>query len=419
MKKTMTLFLGVCMSLSMFAQEKEKFSHVSLGLRGGISVMRDYGKYNVIEDRMNYLGGANLEYTFNPLWGFGLDYVYMPYDQDYQDAGKLTGLAHEATAYVSVNLSNLLAQYRSGHWQKLNFYGNLGGGISFFDYDNTMSGQKGDDKCLVIPAGLTMEYNLGKVFAINLGAEYRWHKYTDMKKDMVGRTGYDNYGFMLATAGFKFKFAGSKKHVRNISYETFELARAYDACAPKINALQEEVNKEKAALNAKIVEQDAALDAQNQQINKLNGTVKDLEDKMNTYMANVASREQRNAAEIAAIKKAQETVVKEAFNALEFETGSSVIKSTSYRSLDKLAEVIQANPSWRLKLNGYTDNSGNLEKNIQLSQERADAVRSYLIEKGVSAAKVTAEGHGPENPVASNSTAQGRAKNRRVEIKID
>lgn len=419
MKKTVALLVAFYLTFGMYAGEKEKFSHISLGFRGGISIIKTYGEYLQVEDRMNYLGGGNLEYSFNPRWGFGFDYVYMPYDMDYGISGKLTALAHEITAYTSFNISNIVAPYRSGNWQKLNFYGNLGGGISLFDYDNTMSKQKGNDKCLVIPMGFMIEYNLGGAFAINLGSEYRWHNYSDMKKEFIGDISGLNNGFFTGTLGVKFKFGGSKEHVRNISYPAFEKARMDDECTPRFREMQATLQKEAATLNSKINVQESIINNQTQEIENLNGSIKNLENKLNGFISNIASKEQRNAEEIARIKKAQETVVKDAFNTLEFETGSAVIKSSSNKSLDKLAEVLKLNSTWKLGLNGYTDNTGNAEANIRLSKERAGAVKNYLVERGISSGRITAEGHGAENPVASNATAEGRAKNRRVEIQID
>jgi outer membrane protein OmpA-like peptidoglycan-associated protein len=75
-------------------------------------------------------------------------------------------------------------------------------------------------------------------------------------------------------------------------------------------------------------------------------------------------------------------------------------------------------PEWHLTIEGYTDNSGRQEKNLQLSQQRALAVKNYLIQKGIAEYHLTATGLGQEHPIADNSTPAGRAINRRVELKI-
>jgi outer membrane protein OmpA-like peptidoglycan-associated protein len=73
--------------------------------------------------------------------------------------------------------------------------------------------------------------------------------------------------------------------------------------------------------------------------------------------------------------------------------------------------------SLMLNIDGYTDNTGAADKNQALSESRADAVKAYLSSKGVAESKMTAAGHGADEPVADNKTAAGRAKNRRVEMK--
>ncbi len=75
-------------------------------------------------------------------------------------------------------------------------------------------------------------------------------------------------------------------------------------------------------------------------------------------------------------------------------------------------------PSLVIEISGHTDNTGTTEINMKLSQDRADAVRNYLIRKGISAERVTAKGYGDTEPVADNSTDEGKAKNRRTEVRI-
>ena len=84
--------------------------------------------------------------------------------------------------------------------------------------------------------------------------------------------------------------------------------------------------------------------------------------------------------------------------------------------LDRLANYMQSNPQTRLVIEGYTDSTGSLATNEVLSQRRADAVASALIERGVSGQNLRAVGKGESLPVASNATAAGRQQNRRVEV---
>jgi len=101
-----------------------------------------------------------------------------------------------------------------------------------------------------------------------------------------------------------------------------------------------------------------------------------------------------------------------------FDTGLSTLKTTSYKSLNDLVEVMKLKPSLIIEIGGHTDNTGSTEINLKLSQDRADAVRNYLIKKGISSSRITAVGYGDSLPVFENSTEEGKAKNRRTEVKI-
>lgn len=118
------------------------------------------------------------------------------------------------------------------------------------------------------------------------------------------------------------------------------------------------------------------------------------------------------------IKKEEEDVLKLAFKNLEFETGNAIIKKSSYPSLTKLADLMKRHPTWFLSIAGHTDNVGGYEYNMNLSKNRAKAVGDYLIAKGVNPEMLKLYWYGYNYPVADNTTASGRQKNRRVEFKI-
>lgn len=101
---------------------------------------------------------------------------------------------------------------------------------------------------------------------------------------------------------------------------------------------------------------------------------------------------------------------------VSFETGSTALTPGSYGTLDGVAAALAAHPDIRVEIAGYTDNAGAPGTNLRLSQLRAEAVRAYLVSRGVGAGRLTARGYGSANPVASNATAAGRVQNRRVEL---
>jgi outer membrane protein OmpA-like peptidoglycan-associated protein len=101
---------------------------------------------------------------------------------------------------------------------------------------------------------------------------------------------------------------------------------------------------------------------------------------------------------------------------VEFATGTAKLSAASQSELDGVAAVLVRNDHLNFEVAGHTDNAGNYNGNVSLSQKRADAVRSYLVSQGVTGSRLTAKGYGPDKPVADNSTANGRARNRRVEM---
>lgn len=115
-----------------------------------------------------------------------------------------------------------------------------------------------------------------------------------------------------------------------------------------------------------------------------------------------------------------EPVIKEVINlkGVTFKTGSDVINPSSYSRLNISAKDLVRNPGLKVEVAGHTDNVGNSANNQTLSQKRAEAVRAYLINKGVDSSRLSARGYGDSEPAASNDTAEGRAKNRRVELRI-
>jgi OOP family OmpA-OmpF porin len=116
-------------------------------------------------------------------------------------------------------------------------------------------------------------------------------------------------------------------------------------------------------------------------------------------------------------KKPVQQILKEAFDNLDFEFNRAIIKPASFASLDELSEVLNK-INWNLILSGHTDNVGSEDFNLKLSTKRAEAVKNYLINKGIAAERITAKGFGESMPIAPNDTEQNRAINRRVEFFI-
>ncbi len=118
------------------------------------------------------------------------------------------------------------------------------------------------------------------------------------------------------------------------------------------------------------------------------------------------------------IKKEVKRLFQKALQGIQFQTGASTIKAGSFPILNQIAQVLNANPTYLIEIQGHTDNVGKPASNMILSDKRAAAVRDYLIKKGVDDGRMTSHGYGDTKPVAENTTSAGKAKNRRVEFVV-
>lgn len=104
---------------------------------------------------------------------------------------------------------------------------------------------------------------------------------------------------------------------------------------------------------------------------------------------------------------------------VQFELGSDKLLEVSFPLLDAVAQVMSENMQIEIiEIAGHTDASGGAKRNRELSQQRAESVRRYLISKGIGKSRMTAKGYGPDKPIAGNDTPEGREANRRVEFVI-
>jgi outer membrane protein OmpA-like peptidoglycan-associated protein len=118
------------------------------------------------------------------------------------------------------------------------------------------------------------------------------------------------------------------------------------------------------------------------------------------------------------LEKEEQEVIDTAFDNLEFVSGKDVIKDESKASLTKLAELLIEKEDWKIQIAGHTDNVGNDNTNMELSKDRANAVADYIESRGVSRDRMIIQWFGETQPIADNETAEGRQKNRRVEMEI-
>ncbi len=101
-----------------------------------------------------------------------------------------------------------------------------------------------------------------------------------------------------------------------------------------------------------------------------------------------------------------------------FDTGKSTIRKASRPKLGKVADLLKKYPQLRIEISGHTDSVGSESDNVKLSQERADAVKQFLVDEGIEEGRIATRGAGPGEPIADNKSKKGRSKNRRIEFKV-
>ena len=175
-------------------------------------------------------------------------------------------------------------------------------------------------------------------------------------------------------------------------------------------AFQAEIEKEEKAEKEQTVESNAALDKEETQ--KIAETFQTIEISKNAEMNKDHSRKSDLAGVQAPVLVADQKSI------IYFEHDSNELPQIAYETLINIVKFTSQGPDLKITVEGYTDSRGDPVYNKQLSKYRADIVKNYLIGQGISPSKIKTSGRGPDNPLQSNKTFEGRQKNRRVEIQV-
>lgn len=469
-KKTVAFSLALVFAMSVNAQDKSK-SSTTPKIFGGISQYRTwtFGFNGGITVPSVIIGGTNDfgknvglgEYTFGEYYGlsvrkqithtFGIQgNLNRGHVISYNENSRIsltggTGPYSSAKTEVQydLNLSGVIniATIDFLHRENTaNFYLTAGYGVLAYNpivYKTygadlgsvNFKGQRGDngDKDYVkeayLPVGLGFKFKLSNNVALDLGYEM---KFVDGDNfDGVSGNGNSRDKFSYTHAGLEFSLGSKAK--KDLNWVN-PIALMYDelkdsTLRQEIEALKSRVTTAEQAVEDLKKDSDgdgvanhldkcantpagATVDGSGCELDTDADGVADWKDKCPTE---AGTAELNGCPEV---KVATLTGVKN----IQFEYNSSVLKTASYETLDQVSSTLRAQKELKLQLDGHASQEGSAAYNVQLSLDRANAVKTYLVNSGVPADRIAVNGYGESRPIASNSTKAGREANRRVEF---
>lgn len=375
---------------------RKQFSHLfGLELEGNRGTIKTYNHDLSGPAIENSLGATSAKTRVN--WAASLNGVFQ--------LGTVDFLRRENAVnfYAKVGLgvlANNPVQYSGNDFSGTEVYNNEGKWGEEIFGDRTKTGDRDNKLAAFVPVGVGVKFKLSEVVALNLGYTMNFTDdnllYGPGRSDVKGK--YSNvYGGLEFTLGSRDK--------ENLTFAN-PVATLYDEL--KDPSLRNEV------------------EALKQRVSTLEGTVDQLgkdsdgdgvSDKFdkcpNTPAGTVVDG---SGCPIKFPEPQNNLVAGEYYAPIQFEFDSSVLKTESYSTLDKLAKELR-DSNGTVTLDGYASAEGSEAYNLNLSKDRANAVKQYLVNAGVPASSINANGYGEANPIASNATEEGRIQNRRVEIK--
>ncbi len=266
---------------------------------------------------------------------------------------------------------------------------------------------------LIIPVGLGAKFKVSDGVNIDLGWTINFVDGDNL--DGLYKNG-NNDKYNYAYAGLEFALGkGKQLAFHNPVAATYDEALAAKNAA---NALKGDLDAQKAE-NAKLRSEMADLlkdtdgDGVADKLDKCPGTPS------GTVVdgSGCPLKTPEKVVEKVVVTEEDRKVVNEAIKNLEFDLNKATIRAKSFASLNRVAALL-VQKNFSLKLAGHTDNTGSKELNLRLSKARAESVKAYLVAQGANASRIEATGYGMGQPIASNKTAAGRQKNRRVEFTL-
>lgn len=283
----------------------------------------------------------------------------------------------------------------------------------------------GSQTKLYIPVDAGFKFAIAKGINLDLGYQLNW---TNQHFDGVTGDQYKNDLFAYAHAGLEFALGSTNKPSLSNSNPVATLVNDYTAKYDDLKAQRD-------ALKAQGEELKAANAALQKQLQTLTNDLKDDDgdgvankfDKCPNTPAGIKvdgsgcplpeMKHETKIIEKVIVTEEDKKIVTEAIQNLEFDLSKATIRERSFPSLNRVAALL-IEKNFSLKLAGHTDNTGSRELNLRLSKDRAESVKNYLVSKGANPSRIEATGYGPDQPIATNTTAEGRQQNRRVEFTL-
>ncbi|MCA5004461.1 OmpA family protein [Sphingobacterium bovistauri] len=397
---------------------RSEYKTWSFGLNAGLLNQWNFFDFNQegfkkMDNNAGY--SAYIKKHFSPSFGIKAQYL----GGKVGGSNPTTGTSFETKTPWSAALSGELT-LGNANWRFINSFIKpfVSVGVGALNFETTYAGNTHDAKTkLFIPVDAGFKFAIAKGVNFDLGYQLNFVN-KDFNGIQSGSLKHDTYNYIHA--GLEIALGGSGKPFLANSNPAATLAA-------DVNNKYDQIKAERDALIAS----NNVLKDQIAQINQ------DLEDSDNDGVPNkfdkcpntpagvpvdgagcpIKLKNETKVIEKIVVTEEDKKVVDEAIKNLEFETGKSTIRSTSYSSLDRVAAIL-IEKNFSLKLAGHTDNTGSLQTNLRLSKERAESVKAYLVSKGANASRIEATGYGPNQPIASNTTAEGRQQNRRVEFTL-
>jgi len=344
-------------------------------------------------------------------------------DPTFGQVGSFKTSFYQATLSAVVNVGSLSFLHRTNG---INFFVNGGGGLAWYDpkiySDNSQNnlifdykGHTGTDgtgsriKELVIPVGAGVKFKLSDAFALNVGYTENFidgFNFTGVRADYPAVNKY-SYGY----AGLEYTFGPkSKPNLDWVNPVAMMYDELYDAALrQEVEALKGRVGNVENAVNdlKKDSDGDGVADQFDKCPNTPAGTVVDGSGCPIVFPKIDTSLFVRKPVAGAAT----------AYSNIQFEFDSSVLRTSSYPVLDATSADLRSNAGKAIELDGYASSEGTAAHNMRLSKDRANSVKTYLVNSGVDSKRVKVKGFGETHPIADNSTEDGRVLNRRVEFK--